>query len=444
MLKGYLSTNGTPALLTRMMEKPTHLTVEDLSVKALSPRLCHGGAMLFAALRSISSGMAFAHERFIPHTSKDPLHEGFFQSLNPDMLAIGLRGAVSMAILMGLWSLRHRLNDFVEHRLLEHLRGGPRMFLRRLASFLMDKPVEHPWFKAVDEWVMVFFLRCLALVLIFSANRRALVIPSYPLDPATLPLFQLVQVLLAAAILTQTWLPICGAMILGLFFYQLVAFNWIIAVDMLPVLLVAGVYLSLPWDGWKHRVTPLDQWQIRWIRLVVGVSFFMLGWLKIYNCYLTVGVADNFPAVMDDPLIQLFYLGTSPLYRRECWVIAFAMAEIVTGASLILGVFCRVWCLLLVFMFTKLMVVDFGWAELPHLYFIGIFLVLLFSNHLTTELTWIESRAAQAAQDGKQGRSLFIALGSAVFFAILVVYPGLYVLTRLARPMFLSEALSTW
>jgi hypothetical protein len=390
-----------------------------------------------ATLLCIASHAAEAHERFIPHTPTAPLHEDFFQSLNPDMLTIGLRGALVMAMLMALWLLRQPLAAYVEQTLLRHLPGRPKQLLRLLACFLMDQPVAHPWFKAVGEWVMVFFLRCLALVLIFSANRQALVIPSYPLEPATLPLFQFAQVALAAGILTQTLLPVCGAMIFGLFLYQLVAFDWIIAVDMLPVLLVAGVYLSSPWNSWKHGMTTLNQRQIRGIRLVLGVGFFALGWLKIYNCYLTVGVADNFPAVMDDPLIQLFYLGTNALYQRECWIMAFAMAEIMTGFLLLMGVFCRVWCLLLIGMFTKLMVVDFGWAELPHLYFIGLFLVLLCSNDLTDEFGWLGGRAAQAARERRLGWRLLMAIGAAAVIALLVVYPGLYVLTRIPHPVFL-------
>ena len=163
----------------------------------------------------------------------------------------------------------------------------------------------------------------------------------------------------------------------------------------------------------------------------------MLGWLKIYNDYLTVGVADNFPAVMNDPLIQLFSLGTTALYQRECWVVAFAMGEIVTGFLLMTGVFCRVWCLLLIGLFTKLMVVDFGWAELPHLYFIGLFLVLLCSNSLTDEFGWLESRTAQDARKGRLGWRLLMALGAAAVIALLVVYPGLYVLTKIPHPVFL-------
>jgi hypothetical protein len=342
-----------------------------------------------------------------------------------------------MAMLMALWLLRQPLADYVEQTLLRHLPGRPKQLLRLLVGFLLDQPVAHPWFSAVGQWARVFCLRCVALVLIFSANRQALVIPSYPLEPSTLGLFQGAQVVLAAGILTQTLLPLCGALLVGLFCYQLIAFDWTIALDMFPVLLLAGLYLSSPWHAWKRVTITIPSWQMHGIRLVLGVGCFVLGWLKIYNAYLTVGVADNFPTVMDDPLIQLFYRGTTALYQRECWVVAFAMGEIVTGFLLMMGVFCRVWCLLLIGLFTKLMVVDFGWAEVPHLYFIGLFLVLLCSNHLTHEFDWLEARAAQAAMEGSLGWRLSIALGAAAVTPLLVVYPGLYVLTKIPHPVFL-------
>jgi hypothetical protein len=107
------------------------------------------------------------------------------------------------------------------------------------------------------------------------------------------------------------------------------------------------------------------------------------------------------------------------------------LGEIVTGFLLMVGVFCRVWCMLMLFMFTKLMVVDFGWAELPHLYFMSIFLVLLFSNRLSGDFAWIEGRTAAAAWDGKMARALLIAVAIALFLSTLVVYPGLYVLTKI-------------
>jgi hypothetical protein len=405
--------------------------VEDPLMRIFVSRFYPRRSVLFAVLPLLSSKAVFAHERFIPHTFTAPLQEDFFQSLNRDMLNIGLRGIILIAMLMALWFLRRPLDDLIEPILLRNLPGRSRKLIRLLGCFVMDKPVEHPWFKAAGEWAVVFFLRCLALVLVFSATRHALVLPSYPLDSSTLLLFQFAQAALAIGILTQTLPPLCGAMIFGFFLYQLAAFDWKIALDMLPILLVAVVYMSLPWDAWKHVITTITPSQVRWIRIVLGLGFFVLGWMKIYNSYLTIGVADNFPAVMDDPLIKLFYIGTNVHYQRECWIVAFAMGEIVTGFLLMVGVFCRVWCMLMLFMFTKLMVVDFGWAELPHLYFMSIFLVLLFSNRLSGDFAWIEGRTAAAAWDGKMARALLIAVAIALFLSTLVVYPGLYVLTKI-------------
>ena len=85
----------------------------------------YGGAVWLATLLFITSHAADAHERFIPHTPTARLHEGFFQSLNPDMLTIGLRGALVIAMLMALWWLRQPLAAYVEQTLLRTCQEGP-------------------------------------------------------------------------------------------------------------------------------------------------------------------------------------------------------------------------------------------------------------------------------------------------------------------------------
>jgi hypothetical protein len=211
--------------------------VEDPLMRIFVSRFYPRRSVLFAVLPLLSSKAVFAHERFIPHTFTAPLQEDFFQSLNWDMLNIGLRGIILIAMLMALWFLRRPLDDLIEPILLRNLPGRSRKLIR--------------------------------------------------------------------------------------------------------------------------------------------------------------------------------------------------MGEIVTGFLLMVGVFCRVWCMLMLFMFIKLMVVDFGWAELPHLYFMSIFLVLLFSNRLSGDFAWIERRTAAAAWDGKMARALLIAVAIALFLSTLVVYPGLYVLTKI-------------
>jgi hypothetical protein len=115
-------------------------------------------------------GQALAHERFIPHELLVPLHREFFRQLNPDMLSIAARVALIMAAMLCAWFLRDPLDNFIENRLLHNLRGKPKEWLHLLACYVTDKPVRHPWFTKIGEWVIILFLRCPALVLMYSAT----------------------------------------------------------------------------------------------------------------------------------------------------------------------------------------------------------------------------------------------------------------------------------
>ena len=98
-----------------------------------------------------------------------------------------------------------------------------------------------------------------------------------------------------------------------------------------------------PWLSHKIAITRLNVEQTRWIRIVFGFGFFVLGWSKIYNHDLTIGVADNYPSMMADPLVGFFALGTDPAMRREAWVVSFALAEVMSGFMVMMGVFTRLW-----------------------------------------------------------------------------------------------------
>jgi hypothetical protein len=78
-----------------------------------------------------------------------------------------------------------------------------------------------------------------------------------------------------------------------------------------------------PWQSHKLSITRLNATQTRLIRIVFGLGFVVLGWSKIYNHDLTIGVADNYPWIMNDPMVGFFTMGTSPLFRRETWVLSF-------------------------------------------------------------------------------------------------------------------------
>jgi uncharacterized membrane protein YphA (DoxX/SURF4 family) len=375
-----------------------------------------------------------AHERFIRHELLQPLNRDFFRRLDLNMLNIAARATLLMALMLFVWFLRDPLDKFVENQLLGKLRGKPKEWLHLLACFLTDKPVEHPWFKAFGQWIVILFLRCPALVLMYSATADSLVMPSYPLEPATADFFKYAQVIMAMGIITQTFLPFGGATIFGTFLYLLFAFDWKIAVDILPILTVAVVYVSSPWLSQHFSITEISQKQMRWVRIVLGFGFFALGWMKIYNHDLTAGVADNFPSIMKDPLILTFYIGTDPMYQRESWIVAFALTEVVTGFLIMVGVWNRLWCVMMVYVFTKLMLIDFGWAEIPHLYPIGAFLAVVFSNHLSNEFYRLEELEEYEERLGKTGAEVGIAAVSSVLIALVVIFPMLFFLTRIEHP----------
>lgn len=386
------------------------------------------------ALLILLPGLGLAHERFIAHELLEPLNRGYFRSLNLNMLSIALRVAFLMAGMLFIWFLRDPLDNFIENKLLWRLQGTYKYWVHQIACFLTDKPVDNRWFTTIGQWIVILFLRCPALVLMYSATADSLVMPSYPLSPATANLFKYAQVIMAMGIITQSFLPFGGATIFGTFLYLLIAFDWKIAVDILPILTVAVVYVSSPWLTHNFSITDISKKQMRWVRIVLGFGFFALGWMKIYNHDLTAGVADNFPSVMNDPLILMFYFGTDAALQRENWITAFALTEVLTGFLVMVGVFNRLWCVMMVYVFSKLMLVDFGWAEIPHLYPIGAFLVVTFSNHLSNEFYQIDELEEYEARQGKTGREVMVAAGAAVAIAILVIFPMLFFLTRIEHP----------
>ena len=148
---------------------------------------------------------------------------------------------------------------------------------------------------------------------------------------------------------------------------------------------------------------------------------------------LIAGVADNYPSVMHDPVVNFFAIGTDPQYGRECWVVSFGMAEVLSGFLLMIGVFGRLWSLLMVFVMTKLMLIDFGWAEIPHIYLIGALLAVIFSNKLTNELSRLEVGQEEARRRGDTLKRLALMIVPPVVLAMLVVFPLLELLTHTDR-----------
>jgi len=388
-----------------------------------------------------ASGVVYAHERFVKHNLRYPLHLEFFGrwpdkplGLHPDMMLIALRVAGILGAFFAIWFLRRTLTEIVERSLLRRIGGSIQHWGHKLACFLTDRPVRGKLFHALGEWAVILFLRSPGLVLMYSATNDSLVMPSYPLDPASASIFKFAQVGLAILILTQTWLPLCGAMIVGTWLY-LFRWGWMVAVDAVPVLTVAVVYCTSPWQSHKLAITKINAQQMRLLRLVLGFGFLALGWLKVYNHNLVAGVADNAPSVLNDPMVAMLTGGhdVTYFYRREAWVVAFGLAEVMSGFLVMIGVFSRVWTSIMAFMFTKLMLVDFGWDEIPHIYPIAAMLVVIFSNQLTSEVDPIERMDEDAWRAGNTAKRVGIIGTTAVVSAILIVFPLLYIISFFDR-----------
>lgn len=392
------------------------------------------------ALLLLAPAVASAHERFIRHDLKQRLQEWFFRrnpdgimGMHPDMFRIGLLVTVLLAVLLAIWFLRESLDHVVRYKVLSRLRGRVQRAVHELAAFITDKPVRVGWFHSLGEWSVILFLRAPALVLMYSATNDSLVMPSYPLEPSSAFYFKFLQALLAVLILTQALLPLCGALVLGTWLYL---FRWgpFVAADALPVVTVAVVYLTAPWQSHKLAITRLNAGQARWVRVILGFGFLVLGWMKIYNHDLTAGVADNYPQIMDDPLVAMFAAGTHPALRRETWVVSFGMAEVMSGFMLMTGIFTRFWCVMMLWVFTKLMLVDFGWDEIPHIYPIAALLAVMTSNHLGTEFGIVQKMERGLRAD-RPLRRVALTTVSSVVIAAVAIFPILWALTFSDRSM---------
>jgi uncharacterized membrane protein YphA (DoxX/SURF4 family) len=387
----------------------------------------------------LGGGVADAHERFVKHNLKHPLKLEFFGrfpdhwlGLHPSILREGRNVAAVLFAFLFLWFSRASLVQLVQENLLTRIGGRVQRAVHLVACFITDRPVKNRLWHNFGQWALIMFLRSPGLVLMYSATNDSLVMPSYPLDPVSATFFKFAQVFLAILILTQTALPLCGALIFGTWIY-LVRWGWMVSVDALPVLTVAVVYVTSPWQSHRLAITEMNATQVRWVRLLLGFGFMALGWLKVYNHNLVAGVADNFPAVMNDPMIKFFAAGTDPTYRREAWVIAFGLAEVLSGFLVMVGVFTRLWAALMIVVFTKLMLVDFGWDEIPHIYPIGALAAVMFSNKLRSEFWKVEEWKDEARRKGEFTKQVMAVGLPALGIAVVVVFPLLYLISFFDR-----------
>lgn len=255
----------------------------------------------------------------------------------------------------------------------------PRNVVGMALDFLTDEPLPDVMQKFITPFVQTLAVRIPAVVLMYAAANNSLLIPSFPLDAGAARYFQFPQAILGILIITETALPFVGGSLVAMFAYCVYRYGFVVSLDGLPILAVAYAYITMPISARSRHLTIRAE-QVSHIRMLVGICFFALGLMKILNQELIVGVADQFPAVMNDPVINLFSIGTDAAYRREWWAFGFGMSEILTGVLLAMGVFRRALSLSIAMVFSKLMFLDFGWPEVPHLYFISVLLIISFSR----------------------------------------------------------------
>ena len=136
---------------------------------------------------------------------------------------------------------------------------------------------------------------------------------------------------------------------------------------------------------------------------------------------------------MNDPMIGFFSMGTNPVFRRENWIIAFALAEVLSGFMLMMGVFTRVWGSLMLWVLVKLMLVNFGWEEIPHIYPIAATMAVVFSNKTSSEFSIVERLQRKAGREDRPVFRLASVLVASLVISVVTVYTLLYAFTFINR-----------
>lgn len=338
-------------------------------------------SILIVFTLSVSSSIVLAHERWVPHQLLYPVQASIFSKISWDMMSV-IGRTVILFIFMGIiWKIRHKIFYFILKK------GNKNIFWSKLKGFFqffLDYPCAQRWFCIAGKLVQKLAMRTSSLALMYSAANGNLLMPSFPLPHSISVYLQFFQALLGLLIIMELALPFVGYSLFFLCFTCLILYGPIVTIDALPILAIAYVYITMP-NLSKRSDLVIRQSQIQWMRIILGFSFLMLGIMKIYNHNLMLGVIDNKPSLMSDFVLQFFTFGTDPAYRREWFTFGFGISEILTGVLLMSGMFVRLISLFTTFIFTKLMVYNFGWAEVPHIYPISILLLLCFSKILYSE-----------------------------------------------------------
>lgn len=325
--------------------------------------------------------------------------------IHPKLFAVTVRGLVVVVVVMAIWSFRQRLCELVGRR----------------GAWLFDEPVDAGWFQSGGRFAIALLVRSPALVLLWAAARSAMLVASQPIKPELAAILVPFQVVLAVLILTQTALPLCGAVLMGSWLY--VATNgWTIAADAAPLLAVAAIYAFAPWRSHELGPPEVTRPASRIFRVAVGVSLVAGGFRDLFAYEQTVGLVERAPTLLDDPLVGLLMMGHSEGFARETWVAAVGAAQMMGGILIGSGVFTRLVALVAIAVLARLMLLDPSWARVLPL---CAMLALITRDRPGSELG--------ADEPDRSVKQRAITWGSLAALAATAVLPALYLISTLDR-----------
>jgi len=87
----------------------------------------------------------------------------------------------------------------------------------------------------------------------------------------------------------------------------------------------------------------------------------------------------------------------------------------------------------MIWIFTKLMIVTFGFEEIPHIYPIAATMAVVFSSKLGSEFSFVERMQQGAAREGKTLVRIVTVGVASLAIAVVTVYALLYALSFVDR-----------
>jgi len=178
------------------------------------------------------------------------------------------------------------------------------------------------WFERIGEWAVILFLRCpgradvrggqfLAGDADLSAGRT---------DEGPVP------VRFGRARHRDRHAARASALrraIFAIFGYIVFAYDWKLAVDVLPVLSVAIVYVTCPWNSHVRSDHPTEPPPVRLVAPGPRLQLFRARLMKNLQPRRRDRRRPDFPTVTEDLFIKLFYCATDPQLKTGCWLMAF-------------------------------------------------------------------------------------------------------------------------